>query len=130
MLKPLASLVSQESYAYKIQNFMRFASEKKYVKHEEDFESLLQYDAEEITDILEVFVNYLENKDIVSDSINAMLTPAELFFEMNRKIWHKKLVRRSVQKVDRVLGGKDPATNEDILMMLYIIAKDHYVNKH
>ena len=118
MLKPLSSLASQESYAYKIQRFMGFALDKKYVKHNEDFESLLKYDAEKITDILEDFVNYLENDGILSDSIPSILTPIELFFEMNRKIWHKKIVRRSIQKVDRVLGGDSPATNDDLLMML------------
>jgi integrase/recombinase XerD len=37
---------------------------------------------------------------------------------MNRKLWHKKLVRRGIQKEDRIQGGKKPATNEDIQNML------------
>ena len=41
---------------------MKFASKLQYVKHAEDFESLLEYDSEKITDLLEEFVNYLVPK--------------------------------------------------------------------
>lgn len=109
---------SKESYAYKIQRFMKFAFEKKYVKHVEDFESLLEYDTEEITDILESFVNYLESQGLVTEAVKSTLAAAELFFEMNRKLWHKKLVRRSIEKQDRIQGGREPATNDDINAML------------
>ena len=56
-IKVPTSAMSKETYAYKIQRFMRFAAEFSYVKHEEDFESLLEYDTEKITDILEDFEN-------------------------------------------------------------------------
>ena len=109
---------SKESYAYKIQRFMKFAAEFKYVNHEEDFESLLEYDTERITDILEEFVNYLESQGLVCEAIKPTLASPELFFEMNRKLWHKKLVRRGIQKEDRIQGGKSPATKEDLQQML------------
>ena len=109
---------SKESYAYKIQRFMKFAAEFKYVDHEEDFESLLEYDTEKITDILEDFVNYLEGQGLVCEAIKPTLASPELFLEMNRKLWHKKLVRRGIQKEDRIQGGKAPATKEDIQQML------------
>ncbi len=97
---------------------MKFAAEFKYVNHEEDFESLLEYDTEKITDILEDFVNYLEGQGLVCEAIKPTLASPELFFEMNRKLWHKKLVRRGIQKEDRIQGGKDPATKEDLQQML------------
>jgi len=118
MMKTLASNEGRASYAYKLQQFMVFAVDKKYVKHNEDFESLLKYEPEELTDILEDFVNYLENRGLVSSSVAVTLTAVELFFEMNRRIWHKKLVKRSIQKQDRILGGGEPATTEDINLML------------
>lgn len=109
---------SKESYAYKIQRFMKYAAEHKYVNHNEDFESLLQYDSDKITDILEEFVIYLENQGLVYEAIKPTLAAAELFFDMNRKLWYKKLVRRSIQKQDRIQGGKTPATREDLQQML------------
>jgi len=118
MMKTLATDKGRESYAYKLQRFMVFATEKKYVKHNEDFESLLTYDPEQLTDILEDFVNYLENQGLVSTSVGVTLTAMELFFEMNRRIWHKKLVKRSIQKQDRISGGREPVTTQDINLML------------
>ena len=117
-MKTLTTDKGRESYAYKLQRFMAFAAEKKYVKHIEDFESLLRYESEQLTDILEDFVNYLENQGLVSTSVGVTLTAMELFFEMNRRIWHKKLVKRSIQKQDRISGGREPATTEDINLML------------
>jgi len=118
MMKTLASNEGRASYAYKLQQFMVFAADQKYVKHNEDFESLLRYEPEELTDILEDFVNYLENRGLVSSSVAVTLTAIELFLEMNRRIWHKKLVKRSIQKQDRISGGGEPATTEDINLML------------
>jgi len=40
---------SQETYGYKMQKFMKFAVNEKLVKHKEDFESLLKFDTEKIT---------------------------------------------------------------------------------
>jgi len=118
MMKTLASNEGRASYAYKLQQFMVFAAEKKHVKHIEDFESLLRYEPEQLTDILEDFVNYLENRGLVSSSVAVTLTAVELFFEMNRRIWHKKLVKRSIQKENRISGGGEPATTEDLNLML------------
>ena len=58
MMKTLATDKGRESYAYKLQRFMVFAAKKKYVKHNEDFESLLRYESEQLTDILEVDSTY------------------------------------------------------------------------
>jgi len=118
MMKTLASNEGRASYAYKLQQIMAFAAEKKYVKNNEDFESLLTYEPEQLTDILEDFVNYLENRGLVSSSVAVTLTAVELFFEMNRRIWHKKLVKRSIQKENRISGGGEPATTEDLNLML------------
>ena len=117
-IKVLSTPKSKETYAYKIQRFMNFAATYKYVTHTEDFESLLQYDSEKITDILEDFVNFLEEQELVYETIKSTLAAPELFLEMNRKLWHKKLVRRGIQREDRIQGGKDPATNDDLQNML------------
>ncbi len=70
---------------------MKFTTTRHYTKHPEDFESLLQYDGEKITDILEEFVNYLESQGLVAEAVKPTLAAPELFFEMNRKLWHEKL---------------------------------------
>ena len=99
---------------------MGFAAKFGYTKNAEDFESLLTFDSERITDILEEFVNYLESQGLVLEAIKPTLAAIELFFEMNRKLWHKKLVRRSIQKSDRIQGGKEPVTNEGVNKMMRV----------
>ncbi len=57
---------SRETYGYKIQKFMKFAVDSNLVKHTEDFESLLEFDSEKITDMLEDYVFFLQERgDIV-----------------------------------------------------------------
>ena len=85
---------SQETYGYKMQKFMKFAVDQKYVKHKEDFESLLEFDTEKITDVLEDYVFFMQNRGDIA--IGTDLAAPELFFEMNRKIWHNKLVRKVI----------------------------------
>lgn len=52
---------SRETYGYKIQKFMKFVVDEKLVKHKEDFESLLKLDTEQITDVLEDYVFFLQD---------------------------------------------------------------------
>jgi hypothetical protein len=56
----------QETYGYKMQKFMKFAVDQKYVKHKEDFESLLEFDTEKITDVLEDYVFFMQNRGDIS----------------------------------------------------------------
>ena len=53
---------SQETYDYKMQKFMKFAVDQKYVSHKEDFESLLEFDTEKITDVLEDYVYFMQDR--------------------------------------------------------------------
>jgi len=44
----------------------------------------------------------------------------ELFFEMNRKVWHKKLVRKSINKNNVESSGNSPITTTEIKDMLQV----------
>jgi len=90
---------SRETYGYKIQKFMKWALGEKIVSHNEDFEGLLEFDAEKITDILEDYVFFLQERGDVA--VGTDLASPELFFEMNRKMWHNKLVRKGIRKLQR-----------------------------
>ena len=97
--------------------FMEFLKSESHVNNIDEYDKLLDFDTEKITDVLEDFVSYM-NKTKKSKSITVFLGSAELFFEMNRKIWHKKLVRKSVKKDNAEPGGKTPITTEEAKMML------------
>ena len=103
---------SQETYDYTIQKFMKFAVEQKYVKHKEDFESLLDFDTEKITDVLEDYVFFMQERGDIA--IGTDLASPELFFEMNRKIWHNKLVRKGIRRLNRKKGGGLPIKDSEL----------------
>jgi len=103
---------SRETYGYKFQKFMKWAVSEKLVKHTEDFEGLLKLDSEKITDVLEDYVNFMEQRGDIS--IGTDLASPELFFQMNRKIWHRELVRKGIRKKDRMKGGGLPIEDQEL----------------
>jgi hypothetical protein len=87
---------SKESYGYKFQKFMRFAVENKWCKNNEDFDPLLILDSDKVTDILSDYVDFLE--DGGDRNVGTDLASPELFFQNNRKIWHRELVRGGIKR--------------------------------
>jgi len=111
-IKSLNTDSSKESYGYKFQKFIKFATDKKFVKSADDFEGLLNYDAEQITDILEDYVEFLEDNNCMN--VRTDLASPELFFTMNRKIWHNKLVRKGITVLNRKKGGDKPILDSEV----------------
>ncbi|MCA9828036.1 MAG: hypothetical protein KC444_06570 [Nitrosopumilus sp.] len=91
---------------------MKFAADQKYVKHKEDFESLLEFDTEKITDVLEEYVFFMQNRGDIA--VGTDLAAPELFFEMNRKIWHNKIVRKGIRRLNRKKGGELPIEDSEL----------------
>lgn len=108
------------AYSYNMKRFMDFAVSCKIIKNNDEYDSLLEWDSEKITDVLEEFVATLNRSLKKTSAVKTMIAAPELFFEMNRKIWHKKLVRRGIKKDGKIKSGKLPATDEDIQRMLQV----------
>ena len=92
---------SKESYGYKFQKFMRFAVEYEWCKNNEDFDTLLALDSDKITDILSDYVDFLE--ELGDRNVGTDLASPGLFFQNNRKLWHRELVRGGIKLVAVVL---------------------------
>ena len=110
--------ISKQGYSYKMQEFMRFCIKEKITKTVQDYESLLKLDADQITDLLIDYIEELQDRKIIA--VPNYLQAPELFFEMNRKMWHKKVVKKSITKQDRIIAGKTPATDEDVFNMIAV----------
>ncbi len=108
------------TYTYNMKRFMDFLTSHKEIKTNQDYDLLLEWNSEKITDVLEEFVATLNKNLKKTSSVKTMLAAPELFLEMNRKIWHKKLVRRGIKKDGQIKSGKLPATDEDIQRMLEV----------
>ena len=117
-INSVSSDYSKTGYCYRMEVFMKFCVTKEYVKDDEDYPALLKLDSDQISDLLTSYVKFKEKKGTDSSTIINYLNAVELFFEMNRKIWHKKLVRRKVTKTNRVKAGKTPASDSDVFNMI------------
>ncbi len=111
-IRSLNTEPSRETYGYKMQKFMKFAKSEKLVNDVENFEELLKYDTEQITDILENYVEFLEDNKCMN--VRTDLASPELFFTMNRKIWHHKMVRKGITKLNRKKGGGLPILDSEV----------------
>ncbi len=111
-LRSLNEETSKESYGYKFQKFMRFAVDSKWTKHIEDFEALLEFDSDKITDLLEDYVDFLEERG--DKNVGTDLASPELFFQNNRKLWHRELVRGGIKRDKGKAGGELPITDLEL----------------
>jgi len=111
---------TKTTYAYFMKRFMDFLVGQKRLKNNEEYDALAKLDNDKITDVLESYVSEL-NKTHKRKGVSTILASTELFFTMNRKIWHKKLVRRRIKKDENnTKGGKLPATDEDVQALLKV----------
>lgn len=102
---------TKANYAESLRRFVNFHKVTNYDK-------LLKWDTEEITDKLLDWVDSMTDAGLKGVTIRAQLSGPELFFEMNRKLWHKRIVRKRIPSDEEVPGGDDPYTTEDITRML------------
>jgi len=107
---------SRRSYHYNINEFMRFAKLT-------DYDKLAKQDTNAIQKLLENWVVSLKKKDLVHNTISTKLNAVELFLDMNKKIWYRKIVRKMLPDSDRLPGGDVPFTNDDLLRLKQVAKK-------
>jgi len=81
----------------------------------EDYDELAKLETDEIQKLLENWVRDQKKKDLISNTISTKLNAAELFFDMNKKYWYRKIVRKMLPDSDRIPGGEVPFTTEEVL---------------
>jgi len=99
---------TRRSYHYYLNELMRFANL-------DDYDDLAKLDTDEIQKLLENWVRDQKKKELISNTISTKLNAAELFFDMNKKTWYRKIVRKMLPDNDRIPGGEVPFTTEEIL---------------
>ncbi len=81
-----------------------------------DYNTLAKLGIDTIQEFLEDYVAELKSRNITS--IRTRLAGPELFFEMNKKLFYKKILHRLLPSNDNVMGGNTAYTVEDITKML------------
>lgn len=107
---------SRKIYMYSLNEFMEFIKIK-------DYDDVPKLDSETIQTHLENWVMHLAKKGLKAHTIRGKLSAVELFLEMNRVLYHKKIVRKLVPSSDYIPGGEKPFTTEDIQRFLKYTTK-------
>jgi len=81
-----------------------------------DFDTLAGLSTDDIQDNLESYVLLLRKRGV--KAVRTRVCGPELFFEMNKKLFYKKILHKLFPSDDRPLAGGVAYTNEDILTML------------
>jgi len=98
---------TRRSYHYSLNEFMRFADL-------DDYNELTKKDKDTIQKLLENWMRFLKKKNLISNTISTKLNSVELFLDMNKITWFKKIVRKMLPDSDRIPGGDVPFTTEDL----------------
>jgi len=107
---------TRRSYHYNLNEFMRFAKLINYDK-------LAKQSTDAIQKLLENWVRAQKKKTSVANTISTKLNAVELFLEMNKRIWYKKIVRKMLPDSDELAGGDVPFTNDDLVRLKQVAKK-------
>jgi len=81
-----------------------------------DYDTLAKLDTDTIQEFLENYVIELKGRNLTS--IRTRLAGPELFFEMNKKLFYKKILHKLLPSDDNPMSGSVAYTTEDIIKML------------
>lgn len=102
---------SKKIYTYSLNEFMKFIKIKNY-------DDVTKLGSEKIQNFLENWVMNLAEKGLKAHTIRGKLAAVELFLEMSKVSFHKKIIHKLIPSSDYVPGGDKPFTTEDIQQML------------
>jgi len=88
-----------------------------------DYQDIVKADTDTIQDWLEKWAIDQKNQVLRRNTIVGRLNAVELFLDMNKKIWHRKIVRKLLPANDKIPGGEVPFTTDEIYRMLQACKK-------
>jgi len=107
----IKSLETKNVYTYSLHEFMKFTNISKY-------DHIVKLSTSKIQKLLENWVMDLDDRNLKSSTIRGKLGAIELFLEMNKKTYHKKILHKLIPSSDYIPGGEKPFTTEDIQRFL------------
>ncbi|HKU32272.1 MAG TPA: site-specific integrase [Candidatus Nitrosotalea sp.] len=82
------------------------------------YDNLLKLTTAKIQVLLENWVMHLSGHGLKALTIQAKLSAVELFLEMNKVVYHKRILHKLIPSRDYISGGDIPFTSEEIQRML------------
>jgi len=114
--KSIRSEQTRQIYTYSLNEFLRFSKIKNY-------DDLKNLKTDRIQKLLENWILYLFEKGLKATTTRTKLSAVELFLEMNKKFFYKKILHKLIPSDDYVIGGDIPYTTEEIQKMLSTTTK-------
>ena len=98
---------------------------KQYMKFHNmgDYDEIVKGSPDKIQEKLENWVISQSKQNLKATTIRAKLNAVELYLEMNKKLYHKKILHKLIPSDEHVRGGDVPFTNEDIQLMLKSVSR-------
>ena len=87
----------------------------------ESYDKAVGLKVDDVQDHLENYIISLKNFSY--QTVNQYMSGVELFFDMNKVLYHKRILRKLLSNNDREPGGKLPYTTEEIERMLSVTTK-------
>ncbi|MCH7966285.1 MAG: hypothetical protein IIB02_02530 [Thaumarchaeota archaeon] len=112
---------TKASYVEWLRNdIMKFAYSQRIISGSEEYDELIKLDQEQITDFLLDWIDYKKDQGVKAKTIATKISSVEIFFDMNRKLFHRKIVRKTIGKDDSPIGGGVSFTDDDVKHMLSV----------
>ena len=107
----IKSTQTKSVYTYSLHEFMKFTKIKQY-------DGIVKLTTDKIQKLLENWVMDLDDRNLKSSTIRGKLGAIELFLEMNKKTYYKKILHKLIPSSDYIPGGEKPFTTEGIQRFL------------
>jgi len=98
-------------YTYSLHEFMKFAKITQY-------DNIVKLSTDKIQKLLENWIMDLASRNLKAATIRSKLGAVELFLEMNKKTYHKKILHKLIPSSDYIPGGEKPFTTQEIQQFL------------
>ena len=83
-----------------------------------DYQDIVKADTDTIQDWLERWGIDQKKEGLRRSTIVGRLNAVELFLDMNKKTWYRKIVRKLLPSNDEIPGGEVPFTTDELFRML------------
>lgn len=120
-IRGIHNKTTQADYTEWLRNdIMKFAHSQKIISKPEEYDELVKLDEEQITDFMLDWIDYKKDQGVKLKTISTKISSVEIFFDMNRKLFHRKLVRKTIGRDDTPVGGDVSFTDDDVKHMLSV----------
>jgi len=106
----IKSRFTKREYKHRLKTFLKFTGI-------EDYDTLANLDSDSIQSFLEDYILDMKVRGLKSVTIKNYLSGPKLFFDMNRKFYHRKILAKMIPEMEKE-GNDKPYTTEDIKIML------------